>query len=130
MHSPLLQINQIMKALTTAIPTFKWLLVLPQLTSRIVHPESTVQELTQQLVGRLLDSFPQQGLWSLVAVCRSSDRARKVRPGMHAAVATQSGCSNVLLVLSACSTLPASLRAITFLRQRTCVSHKHPDTAV
>jgi hypothetical protein len=49
---PTPQVVGIMRALQRAVPPFKWLLVLPQLTSRVCHPQPDVAELiTALLVG-------------------------------------------------------------------------------
>lgn len=75
---PALQISGVMKGLVRSIPTYKWLLVLPQLTSRLCHQERDVQEFIQTLLGSIVDNFPQQALWSMTVVVKSTVRARQV----------------------------------------------------
>lgn len=70
-----------MKQLVKVIPIFKWLLVLPQLTSRICHHQADIQQLIQQLLGRICDAFPHQALWALAAVVKSSAKSRSVSGG-------------------------------------------------
>lgn len=39
-----------MRALVRAVPPYKWLLVLPQLTSRVCHPQQDAAELVTSLL--------------------------------------------------------------------------------
>lgn len=75
-----LQVSGVMRGLIRNIPTYKWLLVLPQLTSRIYHPQQDVQEFMQTLLGAIVDHFPQQALWAMAMVTKSTVRQRQVRP--------------------------------------------------
>eukprot|EP00878_Enallax_costatus_P036223 GHUV01040611.1.p1 GENE.GHUV01040611.1~~GHUV01040611.1.p1 ORF type:complete len:106 (-),score=20.20 GHUV01040611.1:236-553(-) len=77
-HTLQLQISGVMKGLVRSIPAYKWLLVLPQLTSRLCHQERDVQEFIQTLLGSIVDHFPQQALWSMTVVVKSTVRARQV----------------------------------------------------
>jgi len=47
------QVVSIMRGLVRAVPPFKWLLVLPQLTSRVCHPQPDVAELVTSLLVRV-----------------------------------------------------------------------------
>jgi hypothetical protein len=38
-----------------------------------------VQDFMQQLLGAIADHFPQQALWAMATVCKSTVRARQVR---------------------------------------------------
>jgi hypothetical protein len=40
-----------------------------------------VQDFMQQLLGAIADHFPQQALWAMATVCKSTVRARQVRGG-------------------------------------------------
>ena len=42
------------------LPVYKWLVALPQLTSRICHPSSDVKTLTQEILKTVASTFPQQ----------------------------------------------------------------------
>eukprot|EP00878_Enallax_costatus_P022474 GHUV01023843.1.p1 GENE.GHUV01023843.1~~GHUV01023843.1.p1 ORF type:complete len:1333 (+),score=447.74 GHUV01023843.1:514-3999(+) len=77
MRSAQTQISGVMKGLVRSIPAYKWLLVLPQLTSRLCHQERDVQEFIQTLLGSIVDHFPQQALWSMTVVVKSTVRARQ-----------------------------------------------------
>jgi serine/threonine-protein kinase ATR len=66
----------VMRAASRGVPTHRLLLVLPQLTGRVHHPSPPAQELVGRLMARVLDAFPQQGLWALASVARSSVPAR------------------------------------------------------
>eukprot|EP00883_Tetradesmus_obliquus_P008640 jgi/Sobl393_1/19368/SZX76090.1 len=71
------QVSGVMRGLLRNIPPYKWLLVLPQLTSRICHPQQDVQDFMQQLLGAIADHFPHQALWAMATVCKSTVRARQ-----------------------------------------------------
>lgn len=75
-----------MRGLVRSVPTFKWLLVLPQLTSRLCHAQPDVQALMAQLLGLIVEHFPQQALWAMAAVQKSTVRARQVRQCLGSAV--------------------------------------------
>ncbi len=49
----MLQIVGSMRALQQQIPAVAWLLVLPQLISRICHQQQEVQEVTQAIIARV-----------------------------------------------------------------------------
>jgi hypothetical protein len=68
-----------MEALSRSVPAYKWLLVLPQLTSRMCHVHSDVQAFMQTLLAVIVDHFPQQALWAMAVVSKSTIRQRQVR---------------------------------------------------
>ncbi|KAJ5935678.1 hypothetical protein N7466_005225 [Penicillium verhagenii] len=53
--------------------------ILPQVVARICHPNNTVYDLLTRIVTKAVHYFPQQGLWTVLAVVKSStkDRASK-----------------------------------------------------
>lgn len=48
------------RALVKALPMYVWLIVLPQLTSRICHPNKLTQDLTHHLLTHITAAYPQQ----------------------------------------------------------------------
>jgi hypothetical protein len=66
-----------MNRLVRSIPPYKWLLVLPQLTSRVTHPLPEAQQVVLALLIAVAEAYPQQALWGLAAVAKSTNRARQ-----------------------------------------------------
>ncbi len=46
--------------LSRTLPDYTWLVALPQLVSRICHPQKDVVDLTKELVATVLKAYPQQ----------------------------------------------------------------------
>jgi serine/threonine-protein kinase ATR len=63
---------QIEKYLLKRTPTFVAYTAFAQILSRINNPQRNVQEVLRQLIVHITSSHPQQALWSLFAVARSS----------------------------------------------------------
>ena len=61
------------------LPPWVFLTALPQMLSRITHPQESVYELLQYIIVKVVAGNPQQALWSLTAVCRSTARERAQR---------------------------------------------------
>ncbi|GIK07921.1 serine/threonine-protein kinase M1 [Aspergillus viridinutans] len=53
--------------------------ILPQVVARICHPHATVYELLSRIVAKVVNAFPQQGLWTVLAVVKSSSKDRASR---------------------------------------------------
>ncbi|KAK5957292.1 serine/threonine-protein kinase M1 [Knufia fluminis] len=53
--------------------------ILPQLVARICHANSQVYEILQGMIAKVVQSFPQQALWTLMAVTKSVDKTRAQR---------------------------------------------------
>ena len=66
-----------MKDFTQRLPLYTWLPALPLLTARLCHPHAEVRQLIHELLYRLVKNFPNQVLWSMTAMARSTvpDRA-------------------------------------------------------
>ena len=62
---------------TQRLPLYTWLPALPLLTARLCHPHAEVRQLIHELLYRLVKNFPNQVLWSMTAMARSTvpDRA-------------------------------------------------------
>ena len=70
-------VNAVVQEFAKSLPTSAWLAVLPQLISRVCHPNATVNRITTDIITTVLLRFPQQVLWSLAAVSNSNVVARK-----------------------------------------------------
>ncbi|OJJ33117.1 hypothetical protein ASPWEDRAFT_174541 [Aspergillus wentii DTO 134E9] len=53
--------------------------ILPQLVARICHTNTAVYELLTRIVAKAVQAFPQQGLWTVLAVVKSSSKDRASR---------------------------------------------------
>ena len=70
-------ITLIIKTYSNAFPLYKWLVALPQLTSRLTHKNEDVLFVVQTLVSRLFRAYSDQTLWQLAPMLRSRDDYRK-----------------------------------------------------
>ena len=61
-----------MKDFTQRLPLYTWLPALPLLTARLCHPHAEVRQLIHELLYRLVKNFPNQVLWSMTAMARST----------------------------------------------------------
>jgi serine/threonine-protein kinase ATR len=61
------------------MPAFAWYTTFPQIITRISHPNKNVWEALQAIIIRVASSYPQQALWSLLAVLHSTQDDRRVR---------------------------------------------------
>ncbi|ETI22234.1 hypothetical protein G647_06307 [Cladophialophora carrionii CBS 160.54] len=70
--------NQIKKYMDRLQPVLLYT-ILPQLVARICHPSKTVQEILFNIVIRVAKAFPQQALWTLLAVVESQQKDRALK---------------------------------------------------
>jgi serine/threonine-protein kinase ATR len=61
------------------LPAYMFYTALPQIVARIAHPNAGVYEYLSQIILKVVDAHPQQALWSLLAVCASTQVDRKDR---------------------------------------------------
>lgn len=61
------------------MPAFLFYTALPQIVARIAHPNTEVYKYLQQIIVKVVSAHPQQALWSLLAVCSSTQSDRKNR---------------------------------------------------
>jgi serine/threonine-protein kinase ATR len=61
------------------MPAFAWYTTFPQIITRISHPNKTVWDALQTIIVRVASSYPQQALWSLLAVLHSTQDDRRAR---------------------------------------------------
>eukprot|EP00897_Mesotaenium_endlicherianum_P000569 jgi/Mesen1/10512/ME000083S10013 len=67
----------IMKTCLKALPTYQWLTAMPQLVSRICHQNEEVVKLLKDIIHKVLKTHPQQAMWSMAAVSKSTLAARR-----------------------------------------------------
>jgi serine/threonine-protein kinase ATR len=72
-------INAQIKKYLEKIPACSLYTGLPQVLARICHSNLTVQAVLTSLIVKIVSSFPQQALWTLLAVCKSSSKDRSAR---------------------------------------------------
>jgi serine/threonine-protein kinase ATR len=70
------QATNVLKDFTQRLPLYTWLPALPQLTSRLCHPHDDARGLIHELLYRLVKNFPNQVLWSMTAMARSTHPER------------------------------------------------------
>jgi serine/threonine-protein kinase ATR len=63
------------------LPAYMFYTALPQIVSRITHPNQEVFKLLQTIIYKVVVAHPQQALWSLLAVCTSNQQERRTRGG-------------------------------------------------
>ncbi|KAJ1900629.1 hypothetical protein LPJ66_001349 [Kickxella alabastrina] len=73
------QIDSLITNMTNRLPTHNFLIVLSQLVSRICHDNMDVFKHLQKIILQLLEMFPQQTLWQLMGVQRSTFAVRAQR---------------------------------------------------
>ncbi|CAO2647756.1 Nn.00g086780.m01.CDS01 [Neocucurbitaria sp. VM-36] len=61
------------------MPAFAWYTAFPQIITRISHPNKNVWDALQTIIIRVASSYPQQALWSLLAVLHSTQDDRRNR---------------------------------------------------
>jgi serine/threonine-protein kinase ATR len=61
------------------MPAYMFYTALPQIVARIAHPNNDVFMFLTQIIHKVVSSYPQQALWSLLAVCSSNQTDRKTR---------------------------------------------------
>ncbi|XP_062086906.1 serine/threonine-protein kinase ATR isoform X2 [Humulus lupulus] len=72
-----LKVMSIMRGCLKDLPTYQWLTVLPQLVSRICHQNEEVVRLVKHVITSVLRQYPQQALWIMAAVSKSTVPSRK-----------------------------------------------------
>ncbi|KAK2405514.1 Ataxia telangiectasia-mutated and RAD3 protein [Trifolium repens] len=72
-----LKVDSVMKSCLKDLPTYHWLTVLPQLVSRICHQNADIVKLVKTIITSVLRQYPQQGLWIMAAVSKSTVPSRR-----------------------------------------------------
>lgn len=73
-------INRYLKRYATErMPSYTWYAAFPQIITRISHPNKDVWDALQAIIIRVAAAYPQQTLWSLLAVLHSTQEDRRAR---------------------------------------------------
>ncbi|XP_023240203.1 serine/threonine-protein kinase ATR-like [Centruroides sculpturatus] len=64
--------NKIVVTLVDKLPLFLFMTAFPQLISRICHPHQGIVNQLQRIISKLLVAYPQQSMWMMIAVSKSS----------------------------------------------------------
>lgn len=70
------QMNQFAESYTAKLPPFVFFTAFSQLVSRICHPSVDVYTVLKTILVKLILSFPQQSLWMILSVYKSSYASR------------------------------------------------------
>ncbi|XP_053950399.1 serine/threonine-protein kinase ATR [Anastrepha ludens] len=73
------KMNELMNSCANALPTAIFYTAFSQLLSRICHPSNEVFAVLRTIVIKLLEHFPQQSLWMLLPILKSSQTNRVKR---------------------------------------------------
>ncbi|KAI8818829.1 uncharacterized protein EV422DRAFT_536978 [Fimicolochytrium jonesii] len=73
------QISRLVRKLIEKVPAYHFLTAIPQLASRIGHTNVLVHQVLEAILVNVLCVYPQQTLWQLLAVGRSSSKIRAER---------------------------------------------------
>nr|XP_048336390.1 serine/threonine-protein kinase ATR-like isoform X3 [Ziziphus jujuba var. spinosa] len=71
------KVMSVMRGCLKDLPTYQWLTVLPQLVSRICHQNEEVVRLVKSIITSVLRQYPQQALWIMAAVSKSTVPSRR-----------------------------------------------------
>lgn len=71
------RVLSVMRGCLKDLPPYHWLTVLPQLVSRICHQNDEIVRLVKLLITSVLQKFPQQALWIMAAVSKSTVPSRR-----------------------------------------------------
>ncbi|KAK6916768.1 UME domain [Dillenia turbinata] len=106
LHKDLKNVNgkvmSVMRGCLKDLPTYQWLTVLPQLVSRICHQNEEVVRLVKHIITSVLRQYPQQALWIMAAVTKSTVSSRREAAAQILQSArkgsSQGNCGNNLFV--------------------------------
>lgn len=71
------RVLSIMRGCLKDLPTYQWLTVLSQLVSRICHQNEEIIRIVKHIITSVLQEYPQQALWMMAAVSKSTVTARR-----------------------------------------------------
>ncbi|KAJ2697835.1 hypothetical protein FB645_005817 [Coemansia sp. IMI 203386] len=108
------QIDTVITNMTNRLPMYNFLVVLSQLVSRICHDNPNVFKHLQTIILKLLEFYPQQTLWQLMGVQRSTFavRAQRCQTILDMARSIASGPQKVGVLIEQASRLTDSLLAL------------------
>ncbi|POS87854.1 hypothetical protein EPUL_000219 [Erysiphe pulchra] len=73
------QIHSRIQKYSGRLPAYIFYTALPQIVARIAHPNQEVFNYLAKIIYRVVDAYPQQSMWTLLAVCQSKQQDRKAR---------------------------------------------------
>ncbi|KAI9673387.1 MAG: serine/threonine-protein kinase M1 [Caeruleum heppii] len=73
------QLHVALKKYQAKLPAFVFYTALPQIVARICHPNKEVFAILQTIIVKVVSTHPQQALWTLLAVVKSSNKDRAAR---------------------------------------------------
>ncbi|PWN18138.1 hypothetical protein BCV69DRAFT_274423 [Microstroma glucosiphilum] len=73
------KINDMINRSVLKLQPYQWLAVFPQLVSRIVHKNEAVWAILQTIIAVVIEKYPHQAMWGMVAGFNSTDSHRKRR---------------------------------------------------
>ncbi|KAJ2169701.1 hypothetical protein GGH15_000284 [Coemansia sp. RSA 562] len=117
--------NRVVANLARRLPAYNFLVVMAQLVSRICHPNEDVFAVVESILLNVLALYPQQAMWQLVGVQRSTYAARAARCNAVLAKARAAGAGDLVqqaskltdLLLALCNAVPA--RGVTTMHMAT-----------
>jgi serine/threonine-protein kinase ATR len=71
--------NDLMKGFCQKLPPSIWLTCLPQLVSRMTHPEHTILPILDNILSSILEKFPGQAFWGFISTAHSHSKERVAR---------------------------------------------------
>ncbi|KAI4208635.1 MAG: hypothetical protein LQ348_000112 [Seirophora lacunosa] len=72
-------VNAQVKKYCDRLPGFVFYTAFSQIVARIVHPNPSVYPLLIEIVAKVVGTYPQQALWTVLAVVKSSSKERALR---------------------------------------------------
>ncbi|KAJ2828263.1 hypothetical protein IWW50_001482 [Coemansia erecta] len=107
--------NRMVTNLSRRVPAYNFLVVLAQLASRICHANEDVFKVLESILLNVLSLYPQQALWQLVGVQRSTYAVRAERCAAVLGKARAAGAGELVqqasrltdLLLALCNSAPA-----------------------
>ena len=71
------KVSETMEELCEELPPFIWQACLPQLVSRVMHPDQEVFRVLKKLLAGVLRAYPLQAFWGFIGTARSTSQGRK-----------------------------------------------------
>ncbi|KAK9679778.1 hypothetical protein K7432_016161 [Basidiobolus ranarum] len=72
-------VNRMVQKLNERLPAYQFLTAFPQIISRICHRNKSVFQVLEQIIINVLTVYPQQALWAMMSVSRSTYKIRANR---------------------------------------------------
>lgn len=72
-------IKNIVDVAFRTLPPYEWMACLPQVLSRICHPNPQVVQGVKQIAVRVMTTYPRQGMWTVLGLSRSLNSQRRSR---------------------------------------------------